>query len=340
MTDKIALITGITGQDGYFLSKLLYDKGYEIHGIVRRRADNYLGNLEKLDFKDEIIIHHGDVTDRKFISEVIKSLQPDEVYHLAAQSFVPFSFENPYYTYEVNINGTLNIIESIKEYSPHTKMYNAATSEMFGEVKEIPQNENTPFHPRSPYAISKLASYWTVRNYREAYDLFLCNGILFNHESEIRGKEFVTRKISYNVAKIKLNLINSFEIGNLDARRDWGYAADYVEAMYMMLQHKYPDDYVISTGETHTVREFIEMAFKIVDIPIYWKGEGLNEVGIREDTGDIVVRVNKKYYRPLDVNVLLGDYTKAKKVLGWKPKVTFKELVKIMVLHDLKLLEG
>ncbi|EHP84937.1 GDP-mannose 4,6-dehydratase [Methanotorris formicicus] len=339
---KKAIITGITGQDGYFLTKLLLEKGYEVHGIVRRNSQNSLGNLDYLpkEEREQIIIYWGDITDNAFIDSVIKKVQPDEVYHLAAQSFVWFSFKNPRFTYDVNIGGTLNVVNAIKEYSPHSKMYFAATSELYGKVQEIPQKETTPFYPRSPYAVSKLAGFWTVKNYRESYDLFMSNGILFNHESEMRGPEFVTRKISLGVAKIYYGLQDCIELGNLNAKRDWGYAKDYVYGMWLILQHIKPDDFVLATGETHSVREFVEEAFKVVGIDIEWEGEGINEVGKDANTGKVLVKVNPEYFRPAEVDILVGDYSKAKRELGWEPKVKFKDLVRIMVEKDLERIEN
>jgi len=334
---KKALITGITGQDGYFLSKLLIDKGYEVHGVVRRNSQRSHGTLDLLppEYKDAIILHYGDVTDYNFISSLIKNLKPDEVYHLAAQSFVPYSYENPASTYDINIGGTLNVVNAIKDFSPDTRMYNAGSSEMFGQPKQVPQNEQTPFYPRSPYAVSKVAAFWTVKVYRDAYSLFMCNGISFNHESEIRGPEFVTRKIAIAVAEIANGINEELVLGNLNARKDWGYAGDFVEGFWRMLQHERPDDYVLATGELHTVREFVEKAFKIVGIDIIWEGEGLNEVG-RDEKGRRLVSVSPKFFRPLEAENMVGDYSKAKKVLGWEPKIKFDQLVEIMVKSELQ----
>jgi len=335
---KKALITGITGQDGYYLTKLLLEKGCEIHGIVRRNSQNSLGNLEHLSKEEmeQINIHWGDITDNLFMDNVVKAVQPDEVYHLAAQSFVGFSFENPKFTYDVNIGGTLNVANAVKEYAPSSKLYFAATSELYGKVQEIPQKETTPFYPRSPYGVSKLAGFWTIKNYRESYDLFMSNGILFNHESPMRGPEFVTRKITMAVAKIYNGLQDFVELGNLSAKRDWGYAGDYVYGMWKILQHDKPDDFVLATNETHTVREFVENAFKVVGIDIEWEGEGVNEVGKDANTGKVLVKVNPEFFRPAEVDILIGDYSKAKKELGWEPKVKFEELVKMMVEKDLE----
>ncbi|NKQ39728.1 MAG: GDP-mannose 4,6-dehydratase [Methanosarcinales archaeon] len=335
---KIALITGITGQDGYYLAKLLLEKEYEVHGIVRRNSQNSLGNLEYLlnKEKEQIIIHWGDITDNIFIDTVIKTVQPCEIYHLAAQSFVGFSFENPRFTYDVNISGTLNVINSVYAYSSHSKLYFAATSELYGKVQEIPQKENTPFYPRSPYGVSKLAGFWTIKNYRESYNLFMSNGILFNHESPMRGPEFVTRKITCAVAKIYNKLQDCIELGNLNAKRDWGFAGDYVYGMYKILQHDKPNDFVLATNETHTIKEFVENSFKVVGISIEWDGNGVNEVGKDANTRKILVKVNPEYFRPAEVDLLVGDYSKAKRELNWEPKVKFKQLVKMMVEKDLE----
>lgn len=331
-----AIITGISGQDGFFLSRFLLRKGYEVHGVIRRNSSMSTGNLKYLEKKeiDKIIIHYGDLTDARFYASLLKKIQPEELYHLAAQSFVGYSFENPSSTYDVNISGTLNILNAIKEYSPNTRMYFAGSSEMFGQPEHVPQSEDTPFTPRSPYAISKLAGYWTCRNYREAYKLFISNGILFNHESEYRGPEFVTRKITLGVSERSVNPYHIIELGNLDSRKDWGYASDYVEGMWNMLNYKYGDDFVLGTGEIHTVREFVEAAYKYIDINLTWRGSGINEVGLSE-SDDVVVRVSRNLYRPLEADNFMADYSKAKEKLKWKPKFKFKELVKTMVEHDL-----
>lgn len=338
---KKALITGVTGQDGYFLSKFLLQKGYEVHGLARRNSQKSLGTLQNLTEKElaEIKIHWGDITDYFFIESLIKKFQFDEIYHLAAQSFVELSFTNPKLTYDVNIGGTLNIANIIKDYSPKTKLYFAATSEMFGKVQQVPQNEETPFYPRSPYGVSKLAGFWTIKNYRESYNLFMSNGILFNHESEVRGPEFVTRKISSGVAKIKYGLQDCIELGNIDSKRDWGYAPEYVEGMWKILNHNKSDDFVLATNENHSIREFIEEAFKIIEKEIVWEGEDFNEIGRNKKDGKILIKINPNYLRPAEVNVLIGDYSKAKKKLNWEPKTKFKDLVKIMVKSDLKRLE-
>lgn len=338
---KKAIITGITGQDGYFLTRLLLSKGYDVYGVVRRNSQNSIGNLRHLppEERESIKIYWGDITDNLFVDSIIKDVQPDEIYHLAAQSFVSFSFDNPRLTYDVNIGGTLNVANSVMNYSPHSRTYFAATSELYGKVQEVPQKETTPFYPRSPYGVSKLAGFWTMKNYRESYDLFMSNGILFNHESEMRGPEFVTRKITLGVASIYHGLNESIELGNLDAKRDWGYAEDYVYAMWLILQHKKPDDFVVATGETHSVREFVEEAFKCIGIDIEWNGSGVKEVGIDTRTKKALVEINPQFFRPAEVDLLIGDYSKAEKELGWKPKVKFNKLVKIMVENDLKLIE-
>jgi GDPmannose 4,6-dehydratase len=334
---KKALITGINGQDGVFLTMFLINKGYEVHGLIRRNSQNTIGNLNYLDksILNNLKLHWGDITDASFVSNIIKEEQFDEIYHLAAQSFVALSFKNPSFTYDVNIGGTLNLINAVKDYSSKSKVYFAATSELFGKVKEMPQNENTLFHPRSPYGVSKLAGFWSMVNYRESYGLFFSNGILFNHESEIRGAEFVTRKISLAIANILNGNQEILEIGNVDAKRDWGYSPDYVEGMWKILQSDGPDDFVLATGETHTIREFIEVGFKIAGIDIQWRGEGVNEEGIDKNTGKVLIRVNPEYFRPAEVDVLVGDYSKAKEKLNWEPKTKFYDLVEKMVNFDL-----
>jgi len=332
-----AIITGISGQDGYFLSQFLISKGYEVHGILRRNSSMARGTMELLpdDIRRKIVVHYGDITDGNFLSNLLGKEKPDEIYHLAAQSFVGYSFQNALSTYDANIGGTLNVCNAVKDYSPDTRMYFAATSEMFGQPKESPQNENTPFIPRSPYAVSKLAGLWTVRTYRDAYKLYMTNGILFNHESEVRGPEFVTRKISLGVARIIKGSSEPIMLGNLDARKDWGYAADYVRGMWMMMQQDYPDDFVLGTGEQHTVREFAEEAFRVAGINIRWKGRGINEIGVSDD-GKTMIKVSKELYRPLESDNYKADYTKAKEKLGWNPEIRFRELVRIMVESDLK----
>ena len=332
-----ALITGITGQDGYFLTQLLLSKGYEVYGVVRRNSSRNLGTLQLLpeELRKEVGLLEGDVTDAAFVDRAVSQVKPDELYHLAAQSFVAYSFANPSSTYDVNIGGTLNVVNAIRDSSPRTKLYFAGTSELFGKPDTVPQNESTPFRPRSPYGVSKLAGFWTVKVYREAYNVFASNGILFNHESEVRGPEFVTRKISLGVAGIAKGSSEPLVLGNLSAVKDWGYAKDYVEGMWAMLQQEKPDDFVLGTGEAHTVREFATEAFRVAGIEIRWEGEGLNEVGVSGD-GRVLVRVSKEFFRPLEADNFLADYSKARKALGWRPKTSFKELVRIMVESDMK----
>jgi GDPmannose 4,6-dehydratase len=328
---KRALVTGITGQDGSYLAEFLLNKEYEVYGLHRRTSMDVFDRIG--DLRKKINLVEGDVTDFGSIIRIINEIKPDEIYNLAAQSFVPDSWTQPISTVKINALGVINILESIRILNPKTKFYQASTSEMFGKVEEIPQTEKTHFHPRSPYAASKAFGYYITQNYRESFNIFACNGILFNHESPKRGKQFVTRKISHSVAKIKLGYQEFFEIGNLDAKRDWGFAGDYVEAMWLMMQKEKSDNYVIGTGETHSVREFIEESFKIAGIPIKWEGKGVDEVG--KYNGKIVVKVSPKFYRPAEVDYLLANFTKAKKELRWKPKTTFKELVKMMVESDL-----
>lgn len=338
---KVALITGITGQDGAYLAEFLLDKGYTVHGIKRRSSSFNTARIDHL-YKDphernvNFFMHYGDLTDSTNLIRIIQETQPDEIYNLAAQSHVQVSFETPEYTANSDGLGTLRLLEAIRilGLEKKTKFYQASTSELYGQVQEIPQKETTPFYPRSPYAAAKLYAYWITVNYREAYDIFACNGILFNHESPIRGETFVTRKITMAATKIKHGLQEKLYLGNLDAKRDWGFAKDYVEAMWLILQQKNPDDYVIATGETHSVREFTELAFKEVGIEILWKGKGSEEVGIDSSTGKIIVEIDPRYYRPTEVDLLIGDPSKAKEKLGWKPKVKLEELVKIMIKAD------
>jgi len=334
-SDQIALVTGFTGQDGSYLAEFLLEKGYKVYGMHRRTsADPYdkVGNLIK-----KVNMMEGDVTDKSSIDKIITEIQPNEIYNLAGQSFVKASWSQPISTMLINAGGPLNILEAIKLINPNIKFYQASTSEMFGKVKATPQNEETPFHPRSPYAVSKISAHYYTQNYRESYGLFACSGILFNHESPRRGKEFVTRKVSHSIAKIKEGYQNYFEMGNLDSKRDWGYAKDYVEAMWLMLQQDKPQDYVIGTGETHSVREFVEEAFKIAEMPIVWEGKGVNEVG--KHNNKIVVKVNPEFYRPAEVDLLLSDPSKAKKELGWEAKTSFKEIVKMMVESDINMIK-
>lgn len=342
---KKALIFGVTGQDGSYLAELLLEKGYEVHGTKRRSSSfntdriNHLMNQPSL--KNQFIVHYADVTDSTNITRLIQEIQPDEIYNLAAQSHVQVSFELPYYTAMVDSLGTLVILESIRSLGlvGTARFYQASTSELFGLVQEIPQNENTAFYPRSPYGVSKLFGFWITKNYREAYGIYACNGILFNHESPRRGETFVTRKITRAVARIKKGLQKSLALGNLDAKRDWGHARDYVEAMWLILQQDHADDFVIATGQTHTVREFVEKAFSFVGIDIVWQGEGLNEIGINKKTGESLVHIDKRYFRPTEVDLLLGDAKKAYTAFGWKPRITFDSLVQEMMTAELSSLE-
>lgn len=341
MKTKTALISGITGQDGSYLTEQLLEKGYNVHGIIRRassfntfRIDHLYNNPELLDKR--FFLHHGDLTDSSNLNRLVEKIRPDEIYNLGAQSHVQVSFEVPEYTAEVDGIGTLRFLDAIKETGINTRFYQASTSEMFGLVQEVPQNEKTPFYPRSPYGAAKLYAYWIVVNYREAYNLFACNGILFNHESERRGKTFVTRKISVAVSNIMTGRQDKLLLGNLDARRDWGYAPEYAEGMWKMLQVDDPDDFVLATNETHKIREFVEEAFKVLGEEIIWQGKGIDEKGILKSSGKEVVAIDPRYFRPTEVDLLIGDYGKARKKLGWQPKTTFKDLVRIMVEADLK----
>jgi GDPmannose 4,6-dehydratase len=332
-----ALITGITGQDGSYLAEFLLNKGYDVHGLIRRSStDNTERICHLLDEPKKVTLHYGDMTDAGSLSRLLYKIEPAEVYNLAAQSYVKVSFDMPEFTTDVNAVGTVRLLESIRDVNPDIKFYQASSSELFGKVKEIPQNEDTPFSPRSPYAASKLYAYWITVNYREAYGLFACNGILFNHESPRRGKNFVTRKITTGIADILNGKKQYICLGNLDAKRDWGYAGDYVEAMWLILQQDKPDDYVVATGETHTVREFCELAFRNIGIELNWTGEGINEKGVDKETGRELIRVSSEFFRPTEVDLLLGDPAKAMSKLGWKPKVSFEELVAMMVRSDIQ----
>jgi len=332
-----ALITGITGQDGSYLAEFLLEKGYEVHGLIRRNSTENTERIRHLlDGTKRVTLHYGDMTDAGSLSRLLYKIGPTEVYNLAAQSHVKVSFDMPKFTADVNAIGTVMLLDIIREVNPDIKFYQASSSELFGKVREIPQNENTPFYPRSPYAVSKLYAYWITVNYRESYDLFACNGILFNHESPRRGKNFVTRKITTGIADILKGKSECLYLGNLDAKRDWGYAGDYVEAMWLILQQDKPDDYVVATGETHTVREFCELAFRNAGFNLIWTGEGLDEKGVDKDTGRELVRISSEFFRPAEVDLLLGDPTKAKNKLGWKPRVSFEELVAMMVKSDLE----
>ncbi|MCB9224408.1 MAG: GDP-mannose 4,6-dehydratase [Crocinitomicaceae bacterium] len=346
MSKKVALITGITGQDGAYLAELLLEKGYEVHGIKRRSS---LFNTDRIDhlYKDRhennvnFFLHYGDLTDSTNLIRLVQEVKPDEIYNLAAMSHVQVSFETPEYTANADAVGALRLLEAIRilKMEKSVRFYQASTSELYGKVVETPQSEATPFYPRSPYAVAKLYAFWIVKNYREAYGMYACNGILFNHESPLRGETFVTRKITRAVAKIKLGLQKKVYLGNLDAKRDWGHARDYVYGMWQMLQQDEADDFVLASGETHPVREFVEKAFNHVGINIRWEGEGINEKGINVDTDEVLVEVDEKYFRPTEVDLLLGDPSKAKTKLGWQHKITFEELVKEMVSADMKLFE-
>ena len=332
---KNALITGINGQDGSYLAELLLEKGYNVYGIMRRKSVVDYGNVEHI--KDKIHFIYADMTDVVSLINAMKISQADEVYNLAAQSFVATSWEQPLATAQIDALGVTNMLEAIRNVKPECRFYQASTSEMFGLVQEMPQTEKTPFYPRSPYGVAKLYGHWITKNYRESYGLFACSGILFNHESERRGKEFVTRKISDAVARIKLGVQDHLELGNMDAKRDWGHAKEYVRAMWLMLQQDKPDDYVIATNETRTVREFVEKAFKAADIDVVWEGTGVDEVGKDKATGKVIVKINKEFFRPAEVEVLLGNPAKADKVLGWERHISFDELVERMVKNDLEL---
>jgi len=341
---KKALITGITGQDGSYLAELLLEKKYEVHGIVRRSSSFNRGRIEHLYQNPslpskKIHLHYGDVTDSLALNRIMAKVRPDEVYNLAAQSHVAVSFETPEYTGEVDALGALRLLDVIKllDMKDTCRFYQASTSELFGNTKQIPQNESTPFQPRSPYGAAKLYAHWITINYREAYGLFACSGILFNHESPRRGENFVTRKVTLSIANILKGNLEKLYLGNLDSKRDWGYARDYVEAMWLMLQQESPEDYVIATGKQYSIRQLVEEAFKLCGIEILWQGEGLNEKGVDRATGRILVEIDPKYFRPTEVEDLLGDASKAKEELGWSPKSSFKELVRMMLESDLTL---
>jgi GDPmannose 4,6-dehydratase len=336
---KKALITGITGQDGAYLSKLLLDKGYEVHGTFRRTSEMHTERLKFLGIEGRINFVPLELLEFTNLYSAIERIQPDEVYNLGAQSFVGMSFDVPVFTADVTGLGPLRLLEAVRAVNPKIKFYQASSSEMFGKVQATPQNEKTPFYPRSPYAASKLFAHWVAVNYRESYGMFVCSGILFNHESPLRGLEFVTRKITHAVARIKLGLQKELPLGNLDASRDWGYALEYVEAMYLMLQQPAPGDYVVATGETHSVREFAELAFRKIGIDIEWSGQGVDEVGKDTSSGAILVRIDRQFFRPAEVDYLVGDYAKAKENLGWSPRISFAELVGIMVENDLRSLQ-
>lgn len=335
---KKAFITGVTGQDGSYLSEFLLSKGYQVHGLVRRssleqklRIDHLYNDphIEGNNFK----VHYGDITDGSNLVRLIDKIKPDEIYNLAAQSHVRVSFDIPEYTANADALGTLRVLEAIRilGLEKHTKLYQASTSELYGKVQDIPQSEKTPFYPRSPYGVAKLYAYWLIKNYREAYNIFACNGILFNHESPRRGNSFVTKKITMAATKIAKGQQEKLYLGNIDSKRDWGYAPDFVESMWEILQQPSPDDFVIATGETHTVREFVEKCFDYLNITIEWKGHGVNEIGINKKTGNEIINIDPYYFRPTEVDILLGDSSKAKKQFGWKPKTSFDNLIKIMM---------
>ncbi|MCI8364414.1 MAG: GDP-mannose 4,6-dehydratase [Eubacterium sp.] len=334
---KKALITGITGQDGSYLAELLLEKGYEVYGIMRRKSVVDYGNVEHI--KDKLNFIYADMTDVVSLIRAMRISQADEIYNLAAQSFVATSWEQPLATADIDALGVTNMLEAIRTVKPEARFYQASTSEMFGLVQEMPQKETTPFYPRSPYGVAKVYGHWITKNYRESYDMYACSGILFNHESERRGLEFVTRKITDAVARIKLGVQDHLELGNMDSKRDWGHSKDYVHAMWLMLQQDKADDYVVATGETRTVREFVELAFGHVGIDVEWKGQGVDEIGVDKATGKTIVTINPKFFRPAEVEVLLGDPAKAEKVLGWKRNISFSQLVEGMVKNDLALVE-
>ncbi len=341
---KKALITGITGQDGSYLAELLIEKGYEVHGIIRRSSSFNTGRIDHLHTPEEgektkIFLHYADLTDSSSLFRVINKVKPDEIYNLGAQSHVGISFENPEYTADVTGMGAIRLLEVVRSVNPNIKVYQASSSELFGKVQESPQTEKTPFYPRSPYACAKLYAFWIMKNYRESYGMYTCNGILFNHESPRRGRNFVTRKITRNLCEIKLGKRETLFLGNLEAKRDWGDARDYVEAMWLMLQQEKPDDYVVATGETHSVREFVEESCKHLGFDLEWQGEGLEEKGIDKNTGKTIVAINKRFFRPAEVDMLLGDPTKTKTQLNWEPKIKFSELAKIMVEEDMRMLQ-
>ena len=334
---KRALITGVNGQDGSYLAELLLEKGYKVYGLMRRKSSVDYGNVEHI--KDKIEFIYADMADVVSLTNAMRISQADEVYNLAAQSFVGTSWEQPVATAEIDGIGALNMLEAIRMIKPTAKFYQASTSEMYGLVQAIPQNEDTPFYPRSPYRVAKLYGHWITKNYRESYDMYACSGILFNHESERRGKEFVTRKITDAVARIKLGVQDVLELGNLDAKRDWGHAKDYVKAMWLMLQQDEADDYVIATNETRTVREFVERTFKYVNIDIVWEGSEVNEIGKDKATGKTLIKINPDFFRPAEVEILIGDPIKGETKLGWKREIPFNELVERMIKNDLMLVE-
>lgn len=335
---KKAFITGINGQDGAYLAEFLLHKGYEVHGMMRRSSVNTTERLSTLEEAHKLHLHYGDMVDFSSLVRLIQKIQPDEIYNLAAQSHVAVSFETPEYTANADGLGVLRILEAIRLFGGEKtcRFYQASTSELYGKVQETPQTEATPFYPRSPYAVAKLYAYWMCVNYREAYNMHVSNGILFNHESPLRGETFVTRKITLGIARLLTGDDTPIRLGNLDAKRDWGHARDFVKAMWLVLQQDAPDDYVIATGKTRTIREFIEAAFRVVNIPIAWSGSGVDEVGIRGDTHQIIVKVDPQFFRPTEVDLLIGDSQKAQKSLGWSPEIPFEQLVEEMVLADIQ----
>ncbi len=336
MAMKRALITGITGQDGSYLAELLLEKGYEVYGLVRRKSKLDFNNAEHL--KGQVTFLFGDMTDSASLLRAMEIAKPDEIYNLAAQSFVTTSWETPLSTADINAIGVTKLLEAVRLVKPETRVYQASTSEMFGKVQAVPQNEKTPFYPRSPYGVSKLYGHWIIKNYRESYGMFACSGILFNHESERRGAEFVTRKITISVARIQAGLQECLELGNLNASRDWGHSADYVRAMWLMLQQDKADDFVVATGETHTVRDFVSKAFRAAGMELEFHGEGVKEFATLKGTNRVLVKVNPEFFRPAEVDLLIGDAAKAKTVLGWEPKISYEELVRRMVKSDIALL--
>ena len=337
---KIALITGVTGQDGSYLTEILLKKGYEVHGLVRKSSSFNTTRIDHIiedkKYADSFFFHYGDLVDPSSLNRLLEKVKPQEIYNLGAQSHVKVSFQIPDYTAQVDALGTLRLLDAIRETNINAKFYQASTSELFGKNKGIPQNEETPFYPRSPYGVAKLFAYWIVVNFREAYNIFACNGILFNHESPRRGKTFVTRKITQAACKISLGLQDILYLGNLDAKRDWGYAPEYCEGMWKMLQQKSPKDYVLATGKTSSVRQFVEIAFSHLNIKIKWIGSGTDEVGVDKKTNKILIKIDKNYYRPTEVNILQGDFSKAKKELNWKPKVNLEQLIKLMINSDME----
>ncbi len=331
---KKAFITGITGQDGSYLAELLLEKGYEVHGMLRRSSSFNTERIEHI--FNKIQLHHGDITDSSNINHLLSTIKPDEIYNLSAQSHVQVSFEVPEYTAQVDAMGTLRILDAMRIHCPQAKFYQASTSELYGKVQEIPQSETTPFYPRSPYGVAKIYGFWIVKNFREAYNLFACNGILFNHESERRGKTFVTRKITIGLCDVAAGRRVSIKLGNLNSKRDWGYAPEYVEGMWRMLQQETPEDFVLATGKTYTIREFVEKAAPYVGFDIEWKGEGVEEKGIDKKTGKVIIEIDPKYFRPTEVDLLIGNPAKAKEILGWETKVDIDQLAKIMMESDKK----